>query len=99
MKLTVSPISSNLFTYSPHTKTFTAEKSELTFHKIFQPFYDDSVDCGFVMKSSKTGREVRFYYVNDLRELEEFDGEIQGWKFTSEVLDNGEHYVCLIYND
>jgi hypothetical protein len=95
-------IPSNLFRYNPLTKTFFAEASDLTGYNFLQSNgnYDDA-DRGFVMKSTKTGQEVPFYFTDRLQECEEYDGELHGWRFSCGYNDNpnGEHYLCLIVND
>jgi hypothetical protein len=101
MKETFDTIPSNLFTYHPPTKTFSAEASELNGYDILQRSYHNSTNRGFSMKSTKTGFVVPFYFVGKLKEMEEYDGELSGWKFTCDWDDSptGESYTVLIIND
>jgi hypothetical protein len=94
-------IPSGFFTYFPNTKRFVAERSDLYDFDILQTAYENQSVMGFAMKSSRTGRIVPFYYVGKLQEMEEYDGELLGWKFVCGHDDNpnGEHYECLILND
>lgn len=96
-----NPIPSNLFSYNPDTHTFFAEVSDLNGYDVLQRS-DSRPGCrGFDMVSSKTGVTVPFYRTNRLQECEEYDGELQGWRFSCGHDDNpnGEHYICLIVND
>jgi hypothetical protein len=94
-------IPSNLFSYNPNTKTFFAEVSTLNGYDILQRVHEDPRSRGFAMKSTKTGVEVPFYFIDKLQDLEEYDGELVGWRFSCGHDDNpnGEHYLCLIVRD
>jgi hypothetical protein len=97
----IDPIPSSFFRYNPDTRKFFADASDLTGFDFLQPASENPTRRGFVMKSTKTGREVPFYFTAKLSELEEYDGELIGWQFSCGHDDNpnGEHYLCLIFND
>jgi hypothetical protein len=71
-------VSTKFFTWSPKSKTFVTEVSDLP--KSFNPFgriYDDACDAGFTLVSHVTGKEITFvHWKNDV-----CDGEVAGWKF------------------
>lgn len=95
MKLQLIPILSNRFTYIPSTKTFTVDISD--FGKrgcdlLFQPIYDDACDIGFLMKSTKTGKEVLFVFSHESLDPE---GEIVEFVFNS----TEGNYRLVVIND
>lgn len=90
MKLNLTPISSNFFSYFKDTKSFSTEASTLDNRNFLSQIYDDAADRGFIMESSKTGKKETFYLVS----VDEQDDEVCGWNFEST---NG--YKCLVIND
>lgn len=94
-------IPSSCFTYHAPTRTFSVEASCLNGYNFLQKAHENSSLRGFVMKSVRTGKELPFYFVTNLQELEEFDGELHGWLFTSDWrdLDSGEIFHVHILND
>ncbi len=94
-------IPSQCFTYHNHTKTFVAEASSLNGYDFLQRSHENPTTKGFSIKSQWTGKELPFYLVTKLQDLEEFDGELQGWLFTSDWqdLDDGRIYHVHILND
>lgn len=78
MKLQHEPIPSDKFTYDRTTRTFSAEASDFPNHAPFQRLYDDAVDVGFTMKSTKTGAEVVYTMEQVHRDGE---GETTHWTF------------------
>lgn len=75
-------ISSENFTYSASTKTFYAEISMVP--EVLRQLYLDSMDCGFVMESAKTGTVVAFVVTSISRDEE---GDIDFWEFTPPSLE------------
>ena len=77
-------ITSSLFDYDAHTRTFLADASEL-------PMFNSG--DGFVLVSSKTDRRVAFTYVNVRRNGD----EIAAWNYVAYVDD--AVYTASIFND
>jgi hypothetical protein len=100
MKRQLQPIPSGKFTYDQTTRTFTAEESDLRGYDLRQTIYDDAVDVGFSIQSSKTGAEVTYY----LSEVHTHDGDITHWTFlpTRESFNKHREAVntkVVIFND
>lgn len=105
MKLQLTPISSVRFTYDVTTRTFSAEASDLRPAVFLARLYDDAMDVGFVMKSSKTGAEVTYVLEAEHREpaTEEL-GDITHWTFTPTHESASKYRECVntkvkIFND
>ena len=77
MRLNTSPILSDRFTFNATTKLFIAEASDLQ-NQHLNPLYDDAVDVGLVIQSSKTGQLVR-YYMNSV--VKDGDGDVESWNY------------------
>lgn len=94
------PIPSDLFTYHAVTRTFVAKSSDIWGY-INQPTHEDPRIRGFAMRSKRTGKILPFYFVAKLQDLEEFDGEVFGWKFVSDWADteDRESFVVYIYDN
>lgn len=60
---------------------------------LFNRMYNDSADTGFAVRSTKTGRVMRFAFYDYLRNV---DGDSLGWKFQSITDDKCTIHV---YND
>jgi hypothetical protein len=99
-----TPISSNHFSY--HNMSFSAELSDLLACAegpagLFQRLYDDAADVGFMMRSERTGTDVRFYLS---KQCENSEREITGWIFkpcTEEVRKNPaiRDVTVTVFND
>ena len=85
-----TPVSTDRFSYDPATRSFSAEISELRIN--FGRVYDDAVDEGFTMVSTKTGREIVFVV-----EHVEYDpeGDLRWWTLRS-LTDN---FTATVFND
>ncbi len=79
---------SSLFTYHKATKTFATEMSDLQMYGP-RPM--------IAMQSVKTQLVVYFVYDGKLQDDEQFDGELTGYKYDTEV--NGIIYKLHLYND
>lgn len=77
--------SSKNFSYHPPTKTFVSDMSTLQCYK------PDVI----TIVSSKTGVEVGFLFHGELRDIEDYDGDLKGLEYRSL---NGEYKIHL-YND
>jgi hypothetical protein len=60
-------LSTERFTYSASTKSFSADWSELRDLTYMQP-YPDSLDSGFVLVSERTGREIVLVHTGEQRD-------------------------------
>ena len=89
-----SRIMSSKFRWDPVTRTFVAEVSELVDKLFLTQVWDDACDAGFVMVSTKTGREVIFVHTR----VREGEWEVMSWEFQSHGFD-GEQMKVLIFND
>lgn len=77
MKLNIAPQSSDKFTYHNDTKGFATFASDLQDQHL-NPLYDDAIDVGLVIQSAKTGKLVRYYMNNVVRDD---DGDAAAWKY------------------
>lgn len=101
MKLPLTPISSLRFNYDQSTRTFTAEASDLRGATFHARLYDDAMDVGFVMKSSKTEAEVTYVLEE---EHKDGDGDVTHWTFTPTHESASQFRECVntkvkIFND
>jgi len=78
MKLSLLGVYSDRFSYDKTEHTFTTELSDLGGFRIFQRFYTDSMDVGFVMINKKNGRRAEFSLESEFLK----DEEITHWLFT-----------------
>ena len=77
MRLNTAPQPSDRFTYDEKTKLFLAEASDLQ-NQHLNPLYDDAVDVGLVMESTKTGQLVRYYMSSAVKDN---DGDVESWNY------------------
>lgn len=84
MRLNTAPIPSDRFTFDKATGLFTADASDLQDQHLNR-LYDDAIDVGLVMESTKTGKLVRYYMSREVRGAE---NEIESWDYypTSESI-------------
>lgn len=75
-----SKVSSRHFEFNPSTKEFVAEVSMLQHGgiNVHGRLYADAADTGFVMVSTKTGKEVEFVLKEEARDA---DRDIKFWSF------------------
>lgn len=106
MKLNLHPIPSSLFLYDCTTRHFTAEVSELSCrgHNFMWNLYDDAVDRGFIMESTRTGNKVTYYLARVVGGGEDTDGEVVSWEFLPTHESMAQHRECvntkvIIFND
>lgn len=83
--LKVPSIGTERFSWTPESRTFSAEASD--FGRDFRPssLYDDACDIGFELVSQWTGKRTTWCLTDEIRDGE---GELQAWEFkpTSEAL-------------
>jgi len=94
----VSVISSSKFVYNGTGRIFEGDAAEMrtvsgSVINFLMSCYSDAADLGFDMKSSETGKIVRFY-LDDIITNE--DGDIKCWTFESE---HPYMFKAIIYND
>jgi hypothetical protein len=102
MKLHLRALSSNEFTWSKESKSFSAEMSDFrgVDRDLFQRIYDDACDTGFAMYSERTGTTETFYFSKEIFSGRGEDRELAGWEFlplNKELADLGIKVV--IFND
>ena len=95
--------SSDSFDYDPATKCFTAEISDLaavcnTF--VFHWVYDDAMDLGLSIVSSRTGAEIIYAAEVDIDD----EGDVMQWTLYPTPESIQQHPSCLgttvvVYND
>ena len=96
MAVVGNEVSSEHFTYSTESKTFSAFASELGGVTLHGRLFDDACDQGFVMRSSKTGKRLPFYYEGEVRDG---GGELVGWRFKSYHRDGCYNaYSLMVFN-
>lgn len=97
-------LSTNLFMWHKHKRTFTAEASTLRDQHLSR-FFDDACDVGFIMQSERTGRRMGFILSGEQKR----DGDIIAWEFIAYEL-RGRHGIqfpvgnrtslrCIVFND
>jgi len=91
MAIIAKVLSSNHFKYSRLSQSFAADISSLP---DFGFVYDDAADWGFFMESERTGVNVLF---TQLYEIRNYENELEGWVFVGK--NNGKTYRCIIAND
>ena len=90
-------IETNMFNFHKDIDTFTQEVSTLgddTLRQMRRQLYDDACDEGFVLVSSKTGKEVRMY----LHHIATSEDGVTNWDF---MPCEGQGYIfkLTVFND
>lgn len=98
-QLTIYP--SNLFTFNKEKNRFISEASDLRLRGSFlSKLWPDACDCGFIIKSTKTGAEKIFLCTGEDWGPKN-EPELQSWSFAEydpKTNENGE-YSAIIFND
>lgn len=84
--------STKQFSYNKTDKTFVTEASSLGKTNLFDRLYPDACDVGFWLKSHKTGKQILFFLVDEIKNA---DDELTGWRFMS----FHSLYFLIIFND
>lgn len=96
----MSHLSSKLFNYDHETNTFTAWMSEIG-PRPFRPIFNDSIDLGCSITSTKTGTVADFYITLEERDV---DHDIVAWHLkptpdTKRLLPLIKDAKLVIFND
>jgi len=83
-------VSTEHFTYEADRKMFIAEASDLPISGLGR-VYEDAVDTGLVLVSSRTGKEITFV----VADVETRCGDIMAWSLTSTT----GGFKMTIFND
>lgn len=69
------------FKYNKEKNQFVANINDLKYKEFFNPIYkDDLTTVGFILKSTKTGKEKVFYHTETIKR----NGDIISWVFKDE---------------
>jgi hypothetical protein len=105
MNLKLSATSIGKFTHvknSDGSKSFVTEVSDLGNFNIFQRFYDDACDVGFLVFNPATNVTISVVLSKELADYE--NNEVHGWEFTPStdsvrLYPKLKNYKFVIYND
>ena len=100
MKLNLNIINSKMFYFVKDENMFIGEMSDFQNQNLFNQLYDDACDCGMVIKSNKTGKEVTFYLSETVYDSENC---ITHWTFLPVVDKNtpegAKNTKVVVFND
>lgn len=86
----MSTHSTKQFYYTKETRNFSACASEVPIR--LQQLYSDACDVGIVLVSHVTGKEIKFYLVEEKHDRE---GDLLYWKFKNDQV----NCTVTVFND
>jgi hypothetical protein len=87
--------SSQCFRFYSGDQVFCAEASDFNGKTLAGSVFNDAIDCGFIIKSHKTGREIVFVHC----ETDKQDGEIKAWRYRPLLGQGVDRMRVTIFND
>jgi hypothetical protein len=80
MKLPLIKFPAECFTYSPESKTFISDASDME-NRHLQRMYDDADDRGFIISCGQFGGSVDITFVlSDIKQFQDDDG-VASWEY------------------